>query len=140
MKIECSIMAERERERESWGINEGERAKYLFDSEFGFQVGPINGKNFELSYNSNFSKHSKRWIWIRHETHTEFELIFLELIQMWCTKHNFFVWDPVILDSNHKITIWILCTKRPPNVWFCVFIKLHFQNWWICAFSKGGDG
>jgi hypothetical protein len=22
----------------------------------------INGKNFELSYNSNFSKHSKRWI------------------------------------------------------------------------------
>ena len=92
-----------------------EREKNEKGSEFMGSGRPNNGNKYELSCNSNFSEHPNTCIWIRHGTHPKFELIFQNGLKSGEPNIIFFVWDPVILDSNHKITIWILCTKRPPT-------------------------
>ena len=47
------------------------------------------------------------------------------LTQKSCTKQVFFVWDPVILYLNHRIRIWIRCTKH------ALYICLSDCNWSI---------
>ena len=100
-------------------------------------MGPINSNKTELSYNSNFSKQSKRCIWIKHRTHPEFELIFQNWFKSGVPNRFFLLWDLVILDSNHRITIWIQCTKQPLSVWAWKVIEMDNlgECWlWMVAF------
>ncbi len=61
-----------------------------------------------LSFNAQFF-----YFYILYRYRYRFQLVFQNEFKYSLPNKIFFVWDPVILDSNCWITVWVMRTKRP---------------------------